>query len=153
MCSSYAFGMGTQKQAMDVIYSAIGKFLSILDGFTHSYILALLIFAIIVEILLLPFGIRQQKNSIKQAKLRPKEMAIRKKYAGRNDQPTQQKITQEIQELYTNEGYNPMGGCLPLLELIQICIQQIAIGFIQLAVGAACKLLGLCDNLPFGALR
>ena len=88
----------------------------------NQYIFALLIFAIIIEIVLLPFGIKQQKNSIKQAKLRPKEMAIRKKYAGRDDQPTKQKMTQEIQELYQKEGFNPMGGCLPLLIQFPIII-------------------------------
>ena len=104
------------------IYSAIGKFLGLLDGAFNSYIVALFIFAIIVELLMLPFGIKQQKNSIKQAKLRPKEMAIRRKYAGRNDQATQQKVTQEIQELYQQEGYNPMSGCLPLLIQLPIII-------------------------------
>ena len=49
-------------------------------------------------------------------------MAIRKKYAGRDDKPTQQKIGQEIQELYQKEGYNPMGGCLPLLIQFPIVI-------------------------------
>ncbi|MBO5305712.1 MAG: membrane protein insertase YidC, partial [Clostridia bacterium] len=80
-----------------------------------NYLVGICIFAILFEIVLLPLSIKQQKNSIKQAKLRPKEMAIRRKYAGRNDQPTQQKIQQEIQELYTRENFNPMGGCLPLL--------------------------------------
>ena len=88
----------------------------------NQYIWALLIFAVILEIILLPFGIKQQKNSIKQAKLRPKEMAIRKKYAGRDDQPTKQKMTMEIQELYQKEGYNPMSGCLPLLIQFPILI-------------------------------
>ena len=88
----------------------------------NQYILALLIFAVILEFVLLPFGIKQQKNSIKQAKLRPKEMAIRKKYAGRDDQPTKQKMTMEIQELYQKEGYNPMAGCLPLLIQFPILI-------------------------------
>jgi len=88
----------------------------------NQYLFALLIFAIIIEIILLPFGIKQQKNSIKQAKLRPKEMAIRKKYAGRDDKPTQQKMTQEIQTLYQKEGYNPMSGCLPLLIQLPILI-------------------------------
>ena len=83
---------------------------------------ALLLFAIFIEVLLLPFGIKQQKNSIKQAKLRPKEMAIRKKYAGRDDNPTKQKMSAEIQELYQKEGYNPMGGCLPLLIQFPIII-------------------------------
>lgn len=107
---------------LNPIYGAIGKFLGWIDSWTGSYVIALFIFAIIVELLMLPFGIKQQKNSIKQAKLRPKEMAIRKKYAGRNDQATQQKVTQEIQELYQKEGYNPMGGCLPLLIQLPIII-------------------------------
>ena len=100
---------------MSAIYNFFGKLLSFFNNFTGSYLLALFIFALLVKIILLPFGIKQQKNSIKQARLRPKEMAIRKKYQGRDDKPTQQKMTQEIQELYQKEGYNPMGGCLPLL--------------------------------------
>ena len=88
----------------------------------NNYFFALLLFAVIIEIILLPFGIKQQKNSIKQARLRPKEMAIRKKYAGREDQVSKQKMTQEIQEFYQKEGYNPMGGCLPLLIQFPIII-------------------------------
>jgi YidC/Oxa1 family membrane protein insertase len=49
-------------------------------------------------------------------------MAIRKKYAGRDDNPTKQKMTQEIQDLYQKEGYNPMGGCLPLLIQMPILL-------------------------------
>ena len=107
----------------DIINVPMGyvlRFCSWLTG--NQYILALLVFAVIVELILLPFGIKQQKNSIKQAKLRPKEMAIRKKYAGRDDNPTKQKMSMEIQELYQKEGYNPMGGCLPLLIQFPILI-------------------------------
>ena len=69
-----------------------------------------------------PFAIKQQKNSIKQAKLRPKEMAIRKKYAGRNDQVTMQKVQKEIQEMYAKENFSPYSGCLPLLVQFPIII-------------------------------
>ena len=79
-----------------------------------SFILGTVYFAIALELLMIPLGIRQQKNSLKQAKLRPKEMAIRNKYKGRNDAQTQQKVSREIQDLYTKEGYSPMAGCLPL---------------------------------------
>jgi YidC/Oxa1 family membrane protein insertase len=47
-------------------------------------------------------------------------MAIRKKYAGRDDAPTRQKMTNEINELYQKEGYNPMSGCLPMLIQLPI---------------------------------
>ena len=87
-----------------------------------SYIVGICIFAVIMEILLLPFAIKQQKNSIRQAMLRPKEMAIRNKYKGRNDQPTQQKVAQEIQELYQRENYSPYSGCLQLLLQFPILI-------------------------------
>lgn len=80
-----------------------------------SFILGTVYFAIALEILMIPLAINQQKNSRKQARLRPREMAIRNRYKGRNDQATQQKVTREIQELYTKEGYSPMSGCLPLL--------------------------------------
>lgn len=80
-----------------------------------NFMLGTVFFAILVEIIMLPLGIRQQKKSREQAKLRPKEMAIRKKYAGRTDQATQQKLNQEIQQMYTDAGVNPMSGCLPLL--------------------------------------
>lgn len=87
-----------------------------------NYLVGICIFAVIIELLLLPLSIKQQKNSIKQATLRPKEMAIRKKYAGRNDQATQQKVNTEIQELYQRENFNPMGGCLPLLVQFPVII-------------------------------
>ncbi len=87
-----------------------------------SYIVGICIFAVIIEILMLPFGIRQQKNSIRQAKLRPKEMAIRAKYAGRTDQATMQKLQQEIQEFYQKENFSPYSGCLPLLIQLPIIL-------------------------------
>lgn len=109
---------------IDKILSYIGVFLGWITSWMpfNNYILTLFVFAIIMELVMLPFSIRQQKNSIKQAKLKPKEMAIRKKYAGRTDQATQQKVTQEIQELYQQEHFNPLGGCLPLIIQLPILI-------------------------------
>ena len=107
----------------DIINIPMGYVIRFLNSIVgNQYILAHFLFAIVIEIILLPFGIKQQKNSIKQAKLRPKEMAIRKKYAGRQDNVTKQKVAQEIQELYQKEGYSPFGGCLPLLIQLPIMI-------------------------------
>ena len=91
------------------------------NGITGSYMLALFGFALVVKIVLFPLGIKQQKNMVKQATLRPKEMAIRAKYAGRTDKATQQKMQNEIMELYQRENYNPAGGCLPMiLQLVVV---------------------------------
>lgn len=105
-----------------VILVGIGKVLGWITntlGF-GSYFVGICIFAVLIEILMLPFGIKQQKNSIRQAELRPKEMAIRNKYKGRNDQVTMQKMQQEIQEFYQRENFSPFSGCLPLLIQLPI---------------------------------
>ena len=87
----------------------------------ENYVLAVLLFAFAMQLLLCPFSIIQQKNMIKQAKMRPKEYMIRKKYAGRNDRATMQKMNNEIMALQQSEGYNPLMGCLPMLfQLILI---------------------------------
>ncbi len=88
----------------------------------NYYIIGLLFFALIMQIVLLPIGIKQHKSSVTQRKLRPKEMAIRKKYAGRTDRATQQKMTLEIQDMYRENGYNQFASCLPLLLQLPIIL-------------------------------
>ena len=104
----------------------------------ENYMFTLVVFALFVKLLLFPFGIKQQKNSLKQARVRPMEMVIRKKYAGRNDKATQQKMQQEIMELYQTENVNPASGCLPLL--IQM---PILFGLYSVIVNPLCYISGL----------
>ena len=105
---------------VDIIRVPIAFILRICHDFCNwlgigNYLFALLFFAIIMQIVLLPFAIKQQKNSIRQASFAPKVAAIRNKYKGQNDKATQQKIQEETMALYNKEHFNPMGGCLPLL--------------------------------------
>ncbi|MBO5715376.1 MAG: YidC/Oxa1 family membrane protein insertase [Clostridia bacterium] len=104
-----------------------------------NYIIGICVFAIVVELCMMPLTIKQQKNSIKQAMLRPKEMAIRNRYKGRNDQATQQKVAQEIQDLYQRENFNPMGGCLPMLIQLPIImiLYNIVVDPIQNVLGGS----------------
>ncbi|MBP5755634.1 MAG: membrane protein insertase YidC [Clostridia bacterium] len=113
MCSSI-FG------PINTVFGYLLKFCCTISG--GYYILALFFFTLIMQILLFPLGIKQQKSSIKMAKVKPKEMLIREKYSGRTDRVTQQKMNMEIQELYRNEGTSMFGGCLPLLLQLPIII-------------------------------
>ncbi len=82
---------------------------------THNYIVSLLLFALVFQLVLFPLGWKQQKNMVKQAMLRPQEMAIRNKYKGRNDQKTMQAMQNELLALQQKNGYSPLAGCLPML--------------------------------------
>ncbi len=99
----------------DIIYIPVGWLIKLCYTIVPNYLFALLIFAVLTKILLLPFGYKQHKNSLKQASFRPKEMAIAKKYQNRNDRTSQQRKQEEIQRLYQAENFNQFAGCLPLL--------------------------------------
>lgn len=133
----------------DPLLSAIG---SVLRWMTNtltfgSYLAGICLFAVVIEILMLPFAIKQQKNSIRQAKLRPKEMAIRKKYAGRNDQVTVQKMQQEIQEFYQRENFSPYSGCWSLLIQLPIimALYSIIIDPLHYVMGQAAGISSALD--------
>lgn len=122
-----------------------------------NYVVALLFFAIAMQLLLCIFGVKQQKNMVRQAKLRPKEMAIYKKYKGRNDQVTMQKMRNEIMELYQKEGYSQFAGCLPMiLQLIIVFpLYQVVIRPLEFITGlgeATCQNIvnyfGLTGSAP-----
>lgn len=104
----------------DIINIPFGYFMRFCYSITGNYAIALLLFALAVKILFIPFGIKQQKTQIQSAKLRPKMMAIEKKYAGRTDKATLNKKQQEIMDLQQKEGVSPLSGCLPLLVQLPV---------------------------------
>lgn len=135
--------------------------LSAFSSATGSYAIALLIYALLFKILFLPFSIKQQKNQIAMAKLRPKIAIIEKKYAGRNDQVTLRKKQEEIMELQQKEGYSVFSGCLPLLLQLPIIIflynvirspLSFICKFSDDAVIAAYKLVNSVEEIAIGAI-
>lgn len=108
----------------DWLYELLG---TIIAWFSNTlgggyYVVGIFFYALLFKLVLIPFTIKQQKNQIAMAKLTPKIELIKAKYKGRNDQPTMQKMQQEIMELQQAEGYNPLSGCLPLLIQMPIII-------------------------------
>ncbi len=107
---------------MDFINKSIGWVLNLCYSMTGTYLLALLVFAVFVKIILLPLGIKQHSNSLKQARLRPLEAAVVKKYNGKTDRNSQQKRQMEIQTIQQKGGYSQLAGCLPMLLQLPIII-------------------------------
>ena len=103
----------------DIIQVPFGWLLSQLYQLTTNYGVALIIFAILVKIILLPANAKSKKSTMKMSRMTPRIQAIQKKYE--NDQ---QKQTEAIQALYKEEGISIGGGCLwsflPLLVLLPL---------------------------------
>ena len=103
----------------DLVTVPFGWLLSWLYDFTANYGLALILFAIVVKVVLLPASAMSKKKSMKMSRLQPRLSAIQQKYAG-----DQQKMNEEMQALYKSEGVSMGGGCLwsflPLLILFPL---------------------------------
>ena len=76
---------------LDILYVPMGYLIRFAYAITHNYLAAIIIFALVIEIILSPIQIKQQKNQIAQSKLQPKVRAITKKYEGRKDNASMQK--------------------------------------------------------------
>lgn len=84
-----------------------GYLLSFLYTIVNNYGIAIILFTVIIKLLLLPLSIKQQKTMKKSAKMQEKIKVIQFKY--KNDQ---EKMNQEMMNLYKTENMSPFSGCL-----------------------------------------
>jgi YidC/Oxa1 family membrane protein insertase len=73
-----------------------------------NYAVSIIVFTVVTKIVLLPVNYKTQKNAARMQMLSPKLEKLRKSYSN-----NQQKLQEETQKLYIQEGVNPMGSCLP----------------------------------------
>ena len=103
----------------DIIQVPFGYLMEALYRVTGNYGFALMLFAVIVQLVLLPITAKSKKSMMKMSRLTPLAQDIQRRYA---DDPARQ--NQAIQELYQKEGVSMGGGCLwsfvPMLLLIPV---------------------------------
>ena len=110
---------------MDFIVNLVAMPLLWLHHLTGSYAAAVFLFTVVINLLLLPLRVKQQKTMAKQAALKPKLEALREKYGD-----NKQKFNMEMGELYQKNNVSMTGGCLvsliqlPLLMLVYSAIQR-----------------------------
>ena len=103
----------------DIIAVPFGYLLDWLYRVTSNYGVALILFAITVQLILVPITAKSKRSTMKMSRLQPRVQAIQKKYEG-----DQQKQNELVTALYKEEGVSMGGGCLwsfvPLLILFPL---------------------------------
>lgn len=107
---------------LGVIAKPLGWLLSFLYGFIDNYGITIIVFTIIVKLCLYPLYIKQTKSTARMSEIQPKMAALQRKYA--NDKET---LNIKMAELYKEEKFNPMGGCLPMLIQMPIIMGLFAL--------------------------
>ena len=103
----------------DLIRVPFGWLMDILYRFTANYGVAMILFAILVKLVLLPITAKSKRSSMKMSRMSPRVKEIQAKYA--NDP---QKQNEAMRALYQEEGVSLFGGCLwalvPLFILLPL---------------------------------
>lgn len=96
---------------MDAIFNPIampfGRLLMLIYEWVNNYGLALILVAVAVKVILLPFQMKGKRGMMRQSRLQPKIAELQKKHAA-----NKQKLNEEMAKLYKEEGVNPASGCL-----------------------------------------
>ena len=96
-----------------------------LYNWTGNYGIALILFGLTVNVILTPFMAKSKKSTMQSTRLQPRIQEIQTRHAG-----NQQKLNEEMQKLYREEGINPMSGCIwslipfPILIALYSVIRQ-----------------------------
>lgn len=92
---------------------------------TGSYGVAVILFALAVKLILLPFQMKSKRSSLRTMRLAPLMKELEKKHEG-----NQKRYQEEVARLYKEEKINPMSGCLwtlipfPILIALYSVIRQ-----------------------------
>ena len=111
-----AFSLG------DIIRVPFGFLLGLLYDLTQNYGAAMLIFAVLVQLILLPITAKSKKSMMAMSRLTPKLQELQKKYGD-----DQQKLNEATQALYREQGVSMGGGCLWSLGPMFILIPLFAV--------------------------
>ena len=77
------------------------------------------VFTVITKMLLLPLTIKQQKSAKVSYMMNPELQEVQKKYQGRTDQASMERMRMEQQAIYDKYGSSMTAGCLPsLLQIV-----------------------------------
>ncbi|MDR3334293.1 MAG: membrane protein insertase YidC [Treponema sp.] len=80
-----------------------------------NYGVAIILLTLLVKLILFPLTKKGSESTLRMQSLSPKIKEIQEKY---KDNPTQ--MNTKMAELYKQEGYNPLAGCLPMILQIPI---------------------------------
>ncbi len=92
---------------LKTIAKPFGALMLWLYNLVGNYGVAVILFALVVKLIMLPFQLKSKKSMMRTSRMTPRLKELEKKYG--NDQ---QRYQQEMAKLYKEEGVNPMSGCL-----------------------------------------
>jgi len=99
------------------LFEAPAALLAWFYSFTHNYILAIALIALVVMTLTAPLVLKSTKGMLEMQKLQPEMKKLQNQYRG-----DRQKLNEEMMKLYQEHKVNPMASCFPLLLQMPVFI-------------------------------
>lgn len=132
----------------DWIVNILFELLKLIQTFAVDWGLSIIILVVIVRLLLTPLMLKSTKSTARMQVLQPKMLEIQERYA---DDPQRQ--AEEMQKFYSENKFNPLGGCLP--TLIQMPVFFALFSVLRYQIPADAHFYGIFESLalsPNGAV-
>ena len=110
---------------MGALARPFGMLLMFLYDLVNNYGVAILLFAVVIRVILLPFQMKSKYGMMQTARIQPKLADLQKRFS-----TNKARLNEETQKLYKEEGINPASGCiwgilpLPIMFALFLVIRE-----------------------------
>ncbi len=131
---------------LKIFVKPLFKFMYWVYEHTGSWIVSIVILTFILRLIFFPLNYKSTTSMMKLQEAAPRLEKIRKKY---KDDPV--KMQQEMMKLYSEIGFNPMSGCLPILVQIPVffALYKVLIITVDLKLSGMLWIPSLAEKDPF----
>ena len=131
---------------LKIIVKPLFIFLYWIYEHTGSWVFSILVLTLIIRVFMFPLGYKSTVSMLKLQEVAPRLEKIKQKY---KDDPV--KLQEEMMKVYSEVGFNPFSGCLPLLLQIPIffALYKVLIITVDLKVSSFLWIPSLADKDPF----
>ncbi len=113
---------------------------------TGSWVISIVILTFLLRLVFFPLNYKSTTSMMKLQQAAPRLEKIKKKY---KDDPA--KMQQEMMKLYSEIGFNPMSGCLPILVQIPVffALYKVLIITVDLKLSGMLWISSLAEKDPY----
>ncbi|MFC7455732.1 membrane protein insertase YidC [Brachybacterium sp. GCM10030267] len=97
-----------------------------------TWVLSIVGLTAVVRTLIIPLFVRQIRASRAMQMVSPELKEVQKKYKGKTDQASRQKMAEETMALYKDAGASPFSSCLPMLLQMPIFFGLFRVLYVKL---------------------
>ena len=107
-------------EAILVTFHTLLSVIGLDPGAGYTWVISIVCLVLVVRAALIPLFVKQIKSQRAMYTLQPELQKIQKKYKGKSDRDSRERMAKEQMDLYKKHGSSPFASCLPLVAQMPV---------------------------------